>query len=180
VTGVQTCALPISYAKVIFSKVAIIGEHDGKRTLMFRMANARATAIVEATARVYLSRDEVLVGGERMRRVYDLPLRRATSPIFNMTWLATHTIDEASPLYGMTAENLAKINFNLVVTFQGTDDRLAATVHTRYNYNAEDIVFDRRFVDIIKNDPDGKRYIDFAPFHDTEPLTSSGGRAAAG
>ncbi len=182
ITGVFFARFATPYAKVIFSRVAIIGEHDGKRTLMFRMANARATAIVEATARVYLSKDEVRANGERMRRVYDLPLRRSTSPIFSMSWLATHTIDEASPLYGMSAENLAAYNFNLIVTFQGIDDRLAATVHTRYNYNPDDIVFDRRFVDIIKFDEKGTRYLDFVPFHDTEanPPTSEAGRAGAG
>ena len=179
ITGIFFARFATPYAAVIFSKVAIIGEHDGKRTLMFRMANARSTAIVEATARVYLSRDEVLVGGERMRRIYDLPLRRATSPIFNLTWLATHTIDETSPLHGLTAENIATFNLNLVVTFQGTDDRLAATVHTRYAYNIDDIVFDRRFVDIIKYE-DGKRYLDFEPFHDTEASTSSAGQVGAG
>ncbi len=182
ITGIFFARFATPYAAVIFSKVAIIGDHDGKRTLMFRMANARATAIVEATARVYLSKDEVLANGERMRRVYDLPLRRSTSPIFSMSWLATHTIDEASPLYGMTAENLAAYNFNLIVTFQGIDDRLAATVHTRYNYNPDDILFDRRFVDIIKFDEKGTRYLDFVPFHDTEanPPTSAAGLAGAG
>ena len=58
---------------------------------------------------------------------------------------------------------------NIIVTFQGIDDRLAATVHTRYAYNATDIVFDRRFADVVKVDAEtGVRYLDFGPFHDTE------------
>jgi inward rectifier potassium channel len=138
---------------------------------MFRMANARSTAIVEATSHVYLSREETLVGGGAMRRIYDLPLRRATSPIFSMSWLATHTIDEASPLFGITPESLLATNMNVIVTFQGIDDRLAASVHTRYAYNAEDFVFDVRFVDIFGVDPEsGHRYLDMARFHDVEPL----------
>ena len=137
---------------MIFSSVAIIGEHDGKRTLMFRMANARSTAIVEATCHVYLSRDEILADGEPMRRIYDLPLRRGTSPIFSLSWLATHTIDAASPIADLTSETLAAAILNIIVTFQGIDDRLAATVHTRYAYNTDDIVFDRRFADIFRTD----------------------------
>jgi inward rectifier potassium channel len=171
ITGLVFARFATPYAKVIFSQVAIIGMHDGKRTLMFRMANARATAIVEATCRVYATRDEILAGGERMRRVHDLVLRRATSPIFSMSWLATHTIDAQSPLADVTAETLAAGNINFVITFQGIDDRLAATVHTRHTYNAEDIVFDHRFRDIFHIDPEnGRRYLDFELFHATEPV----------
>ena len=170
ITGVFFARFATPYAKVIFSKVAIIGDHDGKRTLMFRMANARSTAIVEATCHVYVSRDEVLANGERMRRIYDLSLRRSTSPIFSLSWLATHTIDAQSPIADLTPENLAASNINFIVTFQGTDDRLAATVHTRYAYNAGDIVFDRRFSDLFHTDPEtGVPYLDFEKFHDIEP-----------
>lgn len=170
ITGVFFARFATPYAKVIFSRVAIIGDHDGKRTLMFRMANARATAIVEANCHVYVSRDEVLAGGEPMRRIYDLPLRRATSPIFSLSWLVTHTVDATSPIADLTPETLAAANLNIIVTFQGIDDRLAATVHTRYAYNADDIVFDRRFADIFRTDPEtGKRYLDFENFDVTEP-----------
>ena len=170
ITGVFFARFATPYAKVMFSKVAIIGDHDGKRVLMFRMANARATAIVEATCHVYVTRDEVLSGGERMRRVYDLPLRRATSPIFSMSWLATHAIDDASPIADVTPDTLAATNLNIIVTLQGIDDRLAATIHTRYAYNADDIVFDRRFADIFLTDAEtGLRYLDFEKFDATEP-----------
>ena len=97
VTGMVFARFSTPSARVIFSKVAVIAPYDGKLTLMFRMANARATAIVEATARVYMSRDEK-VGTESVRRIYDIVLRRATSPIFNLSWTAYHVIDEASPL----------------------------------------------------------------------------------
>ena len=170
VTGVFFARFATPYAKVIFSRVAIIADHDGKPTLMFRMANARATAIVEATCHVYLSREEVLASGERMRRIHDLPLRRSISPIFSLSWLATHTIDDTSPLAGLTPDRLAGSGINLIVTFQGIDDRLAASVHTRYAYNADDIVFDRRFADLFHIDPaTGTPYLDFERFHDTEP-----------
>jgi inward rectifier potassium channel len=178
ITGVVFARFSTPYAKVIFSRVAIIGDHDGKRTLMFRMANARSTAIVEATCHVYVSRDEVLAGGERMRRIYDLPLRRATSPIFSMSWLATHAIDAQSPIADVAPDSLAASNLNIIVTVQGIDDRLAATVHTRYAYNADDIVFDRRFADILLTDPEtGQRYLDFERFDITEPALPAAAQA---
>jgi inward rectifier potassium channel len=171
VTGIFFARFSTPSARVLFSERAIIADYEGKPTLMFRMANARATAIVEATIHVYISRDEVLSTGERVRRIYDLALRRNNSPIFFMTWTAYHVIDETSPLFGKTRDQLDIEGTNVIITFTGIDDRLAATVHTRYAYNMNEIVFDHRFADVIKNDAvTGARYLDFAPFHETEPL----------
>lgn len=170
VTGIIFSRFSTPSARVIFSKVALITEHDGRRVLQFRMANERATAIVEATIRVYMTRDERLANGEAWRRVYDLPLMRSTSPVFALSFLAIHPIDEASPLFKKTAVDLRESNLNVIVTFTGIDDRLAATVHSRYLWTWNDIVFDQRYVDMFKTDGDGKRYLDLAPMHDTEAL----------
>lgn len=172
-TGVFFARFATPSARVIFSNVAIICDYEGTRTLMFRLANARATAITEATIRLYLSRDEVTAAGERVRRIHDLAVRRNVSPVFALSWTVYHPLDTASPLHGLTTETMNETDWNLIVTFQGIDDRLAATVHTRWHYDASEIEFDHRFVDIIKRDPDGTRYLDFTDFHATEPLTSS-------
>jgi inward rectifier potassium channel len=170
VTGVFFARFSTPSARVMFSNVAIIGDYDGQRMLIFRCANARLTAIVEASIHVYLSRDEVLASGERQRRIHELPLRLAVQPNFSLSWTVYHPIDDKSPLHGIEPGTIRPGMANIIVTFQGIDDRLAASVHTRWVYNPEDIVFDRRFADIIKADPDGTRYLDFGPFHDTEPL----------
>ncbi len=169
-TGVFFARFSTPSARVMFSNVAIIGEHDGQRVLMFRLANARTTAIVEASVHVYLTRDEQLKGGERSRRIYELKLRTPVQPSFALSWTVFHIIDETSPLHGVKDGDIKPNQGNIVVTFQGIDDQLAATVHTRMTYQPEDLMFDRRFADIIKADSDGTRYLDFAPFHDTEPM----------
>lgn len=180
VTGLFFARFSTPTARVIFSNVALITEHDGKRVLMFRMANERATAVVEATIRAYLVIDQRLADGEPMRRVYDLQLRRSTSPVFAMSFLATHSIDEASPLYKLGAPALREGNANLVVTFTGIDDQLAASVHARYMWTWNDIVFDHKFEDVLRTDDQGKRYLDLAYIHHTKPVTASAaGRASA-
>ena len=170
-TGVFFARFATTSARIIFSQVAVVHDVEGKPTLMFRMANARSTAIVEATVRVYLTRDEYADGGERVRRIHDLELRRNTSPFFALSWTVYHVLDESSPLYGLTPATLTKGSANLIITFQGIDDRLASTIHTRYGYDPDDIVFGRRFVDIIHNDPEtGLRYVDVSQIHETEPV----------
>lgn len=174
VTGTFFARFSTPSARVIFSKVAIIASHEGQRVLQFRMANGRTTAIVEATARLYMVREERLSTGDVLRRVHDLHLRRSTSPVFALSFLAIHVIDETSPLFGMTAEDLRATGATIVVTFTGIDDRLATNVHSRYVWNADDVVYDRKFVDLFNVDPvTGVRYVDLAPMHDTVPLAAS-------
>jgi len=173
VTGMFFSRFSTPSARVLFAKVALIGEHDGQRVLQFRMANERTTAIVEATVHAYLTRDEKLKHGESMRRVYDLKLRRSTSPVFALSFLVVHVIDEESPLYGITPETLRDQLANIVVTFIGIDDQLATNVHARYVWSVDDILFDRRYADMFKLDENGKRYIDLAPLHDTYPIQSA-------
>jgi inward rectifier potassium channel len=168
ITGIVFSRFSTPSARVIFSKVALIGDHDGQHSLQFRMANERATAIVEATVRAYLIRDERLANGEPFRRVYDLTLRRATTPVFALSFTVIHTIDEHSPLNRKTAVDLRESNANVIVTFTGIDDRLASTVHSRYLWTWNDIVYDEKFVDLLRTDEQGKRYLDLEPFHDTE------------
>jgi len=116
-----------------------------------------------------------------MRRVYDLHLRRSTSPVFAMSFLATHTIEAGSPLHKLGAPALREGNANLVVTFTGIDDQLAATVHARYMWTWNDIVFDHKFEDVLRTDAQGKRYLDLAYIHDTKPIVtaSAAGPASA-
>ena len=121
-TGVFFARFSTPSARVMFSNVAIIGESDGQRVLMFRLANARTTAIVEASIHVYLTRDEILKSGERTRRIYELPLRTPVQPSFALSWTVYHTIDEASPLHGFKEGDLKPNQGNIVVTFQGIDD----------------------------------------------------------
>jgi inward rectifier potassium channel len=166
-TGVFFARFSTPSARVIFSKVALITNYEGKRVLMFRMANERTTAIVEATVRLYMTREEKLVDGEVMRRVYDLHLRRSTSPVFALSFLAVHVIDDKSPLYGITARDLREGETNLVVTFTGIDDQLAATVHSRWLWTWNDIEFDRKFADLFTRDEHGHRVLDLGPMHDT-------------
>jgi len=170
VTGIFFARFSTPRSRVLFSKVALISEFDGQRVLQFRMANERTTAIVEATVHVYITRDEQLAHGESMRRVYDLKLRRSTSPVFALSFLVVHPIDTDSPLYGVTPESLRATNTNVVVTFTGIDDQLATSVHSRYVWSVDDILFDRRFAELFKVDEAGKRYLDLGPMHDTVPL----------
>lgn len=169
-TGIVFAKFGTTTAKVLWARTAVISRESGTPTLQFRMANGRASAIVEATVKVSLSWTERLATGEQVRRIYDLPLRRSTSPLFALSWTAFHVIDAASPLADATPELLAERAATILITFTGIDDALATTVHARYAYAWTRLAWHHRYVDILHDDPEtGARYLDYGQFHDTVP-----------
>jgi inward rectifier potassium channel len=115
---------------------------------------------------VSLLRDEVSLEGEYTRRFYDLKLIRGQSRSFALSWTGMHQIDESSPLYGETPESMSQSQTDIAVTITGLDETVSQTVHARHYYLAEEILWDKRFVDIISTKSDGRRMIDYTRFHD--------------
>lgn len=165
-TGLAFARFSRPTARVMFSRVAVIAPHEGVPALLFRTANQRRNQILEAQLRVYLMRDEIRSDGQFMRRIYDLKLLRDQSPSFMLSWLAIHPIDESSPLYGVTIESLIQTNATIAVSLSGIDETVAQVVHARHTYAAQDVLWNRQFVDIIHHTDDGHRYIDYNCFHE--------------
>lgn len=169
-TGLFFAKLSAPTARVLFSRVAVISPERGRPTLMFRMVNARDAHLVEARVRATLVLTELDEHGDRLRRFYDLRLRRSSTPLFSLSWTAKHVIGRRSPLYGLSPEELRARGAVLIVTFTGLDDTLAVSVHTRHAWNWDQVRYDHRFVDIVEPNVRGEVVIDYSRFHDTVPV----------
>ena len=167
-SGLAFARFSIPTARILFSEVAIVREFEGAPTLMFRAANQRNNFIVEASVRLSILRTEA-DGESALRRFYDLPLVRSTSPAFSLSWLVMHRIDEASPLYGMTQADWEASGDELVVLMTGTDSSLAQFISARHAFGPDRVLWGHRFADILGVDSDGRRWIDYERFHETMP-----------
>ena len=56
----------------------------------------------------------------------------------------------------------------ILVMLSGVDDTLADRIYARHSYTPDDIVWGRRFVDVLSVTPHGRRVVDLTLFHDTE------------
>lgn len=156
-------------ARVMFSRHAVIGLYNGKPTLSIRIGNERSTQILAAEVQVTVLRYEQTAEGQMFRRFYDVTLSRGRTPIFALTFTVMHTIDEDSPLFGQTTESMTADDTECLITVTGMEETTSQTVHARYSYGADEILFDRRYWDIFGLDEDGRRTIDYGWFHETEP-----------
>ena len=168
ITGVVFSRFSRPYARVLFSNVAVITTFDGVPTLMFRAANQRGNQILDASISVSYAHEAVTREGHAMRRFDELKLVRARTPLFALSWTIMHRIDETSPLYGATIESMIENQVEFVALLSGTDETLADTIYARQAYKPHQILWNRRFADILSLTPKGRRVVDLKRFHDTE------------
>jgi inward rectifier potassium channel len=154
-------------ARLLFADHPVISTHEGKPTLMVRFINERHNVIGNATARLWLLKNETSLEGRSFRRFYELGLVQNEHPALALSWTLFHVLDEQSPLCGLEAEDLEAAGVSLVVVVSGYDVVAAQTVHARKSYEHSDIQFGQRYADIIGTSEDGRLRIDYGKFHET-------------
>ena len=157
-------------AKIMFARYAIVRPIDGRMTLAVRAANARQNVIAETHARMRMMRRETTVEGFTSFKIYDLKLVRDQQPMFLLSWIMMHVIDESSPLFGETAETLAASGASLLITIEGSDETTAQIMQARHAWNSSEIRWQHAYVDLI-HEEDGVTHLDYAFFNDVVPLT---------
>jgi inward rectifier potassium channel len=170
-TGMMFARFSRPSARFLFASRAVVRPFDGVPTLMLRCANARQNIIMEATAQLRLLRDERTVEGYRIRRIYDLPLRRTHHPVFLFGWTLLHPIDASSPFANASAQSLDADRAMLLLTISGTDETTGQTLMTRARYPGSAIHWDASFVDILHTDEHGVDHFDYSKFDNIEPLS---------
>jgi inward rectifier potassium channel len=171
-TGLAFARFTRPTAGVRFSKVAVVGSHDGVKTFKFRVANDRSSHIVEAQLRLWLIAESMTSEGERYRRSVELQLHRSESPVFSLTWTAMHSVDENSALKEYLGIPDIEQQWHLLITFTGYHESLANQVYARHVYLPRNVQENATFVDIVSVLPDGGRVIDLTNFDKWIPSTS--------
>jgi inward rectifier potassium channel len=155
-------------AKILFSDRAVIAPYGGIRAFEFRIANVRRNQIIEIEAQALFARFEE-TDGQTLRRFYPLKLERDRVVFFPLSWTIVHPIDETSPLYGMSAEDLRKSRGEFLVLLTGFDETFSQTVNARSSYLPEEVVWNARFADIFNRPADdGLLTIDVRKLHSIE------------
>jgi inward rectifier potassium channel len=164
-TGILFSRFSRPTAAVMFSARAVVAPYRGLTAFMFRIANGRSNQLVELEVKLQFSRIEGSV------RKYDqVALERSRVTFFPLSWTVVHPIDERSPLFGMSPDDLVAKDAEFLILLAGTDETFSQTVHARSSYKPSEIEFGHRFVNIYNPiDENGVVSIDVKKLSDTEP-----------
>ncbi|HEY0461247.1 MAG TPA: ion channel [Pyrinomonadaceae bacterium] len=144
ITGLVFARFSRPEAKIIFSEKAIVAPYRGMTGLMFRLVNNRNNQLIELRAQVLYARF-VEENGNFVRRFDLLKLERERVSFFPLSWTIVHPIDEDSPLYNCTEEDLRENDAEIIVLLSALDETFAQQVHTRTSYKAGEIKFGYKF-----------------------------------
>jgi inward rectifier potassium channel len=145
-TGLVFARFSRPNAKILFSRQAVISPYQEGTGFMFRMMNARTSQLIEVGVQVLLSR---LKGRDGSREFRALPLERDRVAFFPLSWTVVHPIDDKSPLFGVTATELAASEAEFLVLVSATEETFSQVVHTRSSYRVEEVIWGARFVNVF-------------------------------
>jgi inward rectifier potassium channel len=169
-TGLVFARFARPTAAVMFSDVAVVAPYQGKTGFMFRIANARSNQLMELQAKILYSR----LDGQG-RRYDQLKLERTKVVFFPLSWTIVHPIDESSPLWQKTHEELVANDAEFDILMSGIDETFSQEVHARSSYKPSEIVFARKFSNIYNPvAPDGTITIDISRLSETEDAPLGG------
>jgi inward rectifier potassium channel len=141
-------------ARIGFSESMAVAPYGAGTSLQFRVVNRRRNSLMELEAVVMLM--TVVMQDGKPKRVYQpLKLERERVMFFPLTWTIVHPIDTESPLDGKSAEDLARLQAEVLILIKGYDDTFSQTVLARRSYRHDEIGWERRFAPAFFVDEQG-------------------------
>jgi inward rectifier potassium channel len=162
VTGLLFARFSRPSAKLVFSDGMVVAPYRETTSLQFRVANQRRNVLMEVHADVLLMTVEQGPSGELKRNFVPLALERKQVFFLALTWTVVHPIDESSPLWGKSREDLRKLQAEVLILIKGFDDTFSQVVHARYSYRWDEIEWSAKFVPAFYPAPEGHMVLDVA------------------
>ncbi|XP_021935585.1 G protein-activated inward rectifier potassium channel 3-like isoform X1 [Zootermopsis nevadensis] len=157
---------------LLFSRNAVICQRDGRLCLMFRVGDMRKSHIVEAHVRAQLIRRKVTQEGEVLPYYqHELMVGEdgEEDKIF-FIWPTTivHKIDPTSPLYVLSASEMIRERFEIVVILEGVIESTGMTTQARSSYLPSEVLWGHRFEPLVSFKKETGEYeVDYSLFNNT-------------
>jgi inward rectifier potassium channel len=142
----------------MFSRNLLIAPHKGQHALMIRVATYKNNHLTDVEAQVTISIHQY-ENGNKVRRFFSLPLEIAKINSLALSWTLVHLIDEESPLYQMTHEEMKDADMELLYHIKGFDDHFSNIVQQRTSYTFSEIVYGAKFLPVFHRSTDDQTTI---------------------
>jgi inward rectifier potassium channel len=141
-------------AKIGFSDRILMAPYQDQSSLQLRIVNSRPNILMELEANLVLMTVEGPPGNLK-RRFESLKLERDKIYFLALTWTIVHPLDETSPLFGKTPEDLQRLQAEFVILIKAFDDTFSQTVHARYSYRYDELTWQAKFQPAFEIDGNG-------------------------
>lgn len=132
-------------AFLIFSKNALFAPFKDGYALMFRFAPYKNHFLTDVEVKVTLVLKMTDKDNEKKNRFYSLDLELSRANTLSSNWTIVHHINEESPLYNLTRDEIKEAEAEILVFIKGYDEEYANSVVSRGSYIADEFVYGAKF-----------------------------------
>lgn len=145
VTGLLYGRFSKPKADIAYSNEAVIAPYKGATGFMFRIANRKQNELIEVECKLGVSYNDPVSG---RRNFYFLELERNSINFLPLTWTIVHPIDDKSPLFGLSEQELRQGDVEFVILVKAINDTYFQSVYSRMSYKAREIVWNAKFIPV--------------------------------
>lgn len=157
-------------ANIRFSENLILRDFKDGKAIMFRLMNSRKTVMIEPEITVTLSITEENENKEFKRNFYRLKLERDKIMYLPTIWTIVHQIEENSPLYKYTKEEIKKLDAQLYILVSYHEESFSQKVYQINSYDFEDLIVDVKYTAAFSFDADGYTVLDHDRLNEIEQM----------
>ncbi|CAM1344000.1 ion channel [Tenacibaculum amylolyticum] len=158
-------------ASIRFSDNIIVRDFNGERALMFRLMNSRKTIMIEPEVSVTLAiNEEEKETGKYKRSFFALKLEREKIMYLPTIWTIVHVINDKSPLYTYSNEELEKLNAGLYILIQYHEESFGQKVYQTTSYKFKQLVTNVKYAPSSGIDEEGYTILDHEKLSDVEKM----------
>ncbi len=169
-TGLLYARFSKPQAFLKFSKNALITPYKNGTAVMFRMVPYKNNHLTEAEVKANVAM-KVQEDGARVNRFYSLQFEIAKINTLALSWTMVHVIDDNSPFYNLSKEDIINSSTEILVFVRGFDESFSNTVVSRTSYTANEFVFGAKFrIMYNRNEDDSKTILNIDKLDDYEVI----------
>lgn len=146
-------------AYIMFSDHALISPYQDKTGLMFRFVSYKDNHVLTDVEVKVTTALQVQENGNAAYKFYSLNLERTRVDSLPMNFTVVHPIDDASPFFGFSEEDMKIADVELYVLVRAFDDVYSNVVQQRTSYTYQEVKFGAKFVSMYRESEDGNTTI---------------------
>jgi inward rectifier potassium channel len=147
---------PRSFLK--FSDIALIAPYKDGIAFMFRTAPYKNNHLTDAEVKLTMGM-RVMRNGEEKNEFYTLSVEFSKINALVLNWTIVHPINENSPMYGMSLDELKSAHAEVLVYLKAFDEGFSNTVIARTSYTADEIIEGAKFKPMYERSSSGEATI---------------------
>jgi inward rectifier potassium channel len=149
VTGIMYGRFSRPRAYLMFSDNLLVAPYKEGRALMLRTATYKNNYLADVQAELTVAL-HVNEHGKKVTRFYQLPLEFPKINSLALSWTIVHHINEDSPLFNYTKQQMDESRMEVIVGIRAFDDHFSNIVQQRTSYTHHQLVYGGKFLPMFE------------------------------